>query len=96
MAHKLRGWKVDFTKKAQKDFQKLDPSIQLKVRDLFIEKILLSTDPFKFGKALSGPKKNLWCYRVGDYRIICNIQERTLTILTLTIGHRSNVYSEKL
>jgi mRNA interferase RelE/StbE len=89
-------WKVDFTKKAEKAFQKLDPSVQIKVRDFFLEKILLSKNPCHFGKPLVGAKKNLWRYRVGDYRIICDIQKHKLTILTLTIGHRSSVYSERL
>jgi mRNA interferase RelE/StbE len=93
-SHKA-SWKVDFTKKAEKAFQKLDPSVQIRIGDFFLEKILPSKNPFRLGKPLVGTKKNLWRYRVGHYRIICDIQKHEMTILTLTVGHRSDVYSEK-
>jgi mRNA interferase RelE/StbE len=56
-------------------------------------RVLPHPNPKALGKRLIG--KNLWRYRVGDYRIICNIQKHEMTILTLTVGHRSDVYSEK-
>jgi mRNA interferase RelE/StbE len=49
-------------------------------------------DPRQTGKALKGPLGDLWRYRVGDYRIICDIQDRVLIVLVLQIGNRREVY----
>jgi mRNA interferase RelE/StbE len=49
-------------------------------------------DPRELGKALRGPLGELWRYRVGDYRIICDIRDGVLTILVLQIGNRREVY----
>ena len=44
------------------------------------------------GKALAGDKKGLWRYRVGDYRVLCQINDGRLVILVIAIGHRNEVY----
>jgi mRNA interferase RelE/StbE len=44
------------------------------------------------GRALQGEKRGLWRYRVGDYRLICDIQDQKITILVLELGHRKDVY----
>jgi mRNA interferase RelE/StbE len=49
-------------------------------------------DPRALGKALSGPLGTLWRYRLGDYRIVCEIRHSALRILVIRIGHRSEVY----
>ncbi|WP_156422988.1 type II toxin-antitoxin system RelE family toxin [Amygdalobacter nucleatus] len=49
-------------------------------------------DPKLQGKALTGNLAGLWRYRVGDYRLICLIENHTLLILVLDIGHRRDVY----
>ena len=55
-------------------------------------RIASSDDPRSLGKALKGPLGDLWRYRVGDYRILCDIQYSVLTILVLQIGNRREVY----
>ena len=49
-------------------------------------------DPRMRGKALAGDKKGLWRYRVGDYRVLCQINDGRLVILVIAIGHRNEVY----
>ena len=50
-------------------------------------------NPRATGKALQGEFSGLWRYRVGDYRLICEIRENELVILVLEIGHRKNIYN---
>lgn len=59
----------------------------------WIEKKLVdSTDPRKHGKGLTGSLSGAWRYRIGNYRLIANIDDNTVTILILEIGHRKEIY----
>ena len=52
------------------------------------------TDPRAHGKALTANRSGLWRYRVGDYRLIAQIDDSAVTILMLEIGHRSSIYKQ--
>ena len=81
-----------YTEKAVKQLKKLDKSVLVMIK-AWIEKNLVGTsDPRRFGKALTGDKKGWWRYRVGDYRILADIQDDKLIILVIEVGHRSSVY----
>jgi mRNA interferase RelE/StbE len=56
------------------------------------ERVGESEDPRQSGKALKGPLGDLWRYRVGDFRILRDIQDGKLTVLVLQIGNRREVY----
>ena len=56
------------------------------------ERLLGSPDPRQIGKALAGELQGLIRYRVGDYRLICRLEDRVLTILVLEVGHRREIY----
>lgn len=84
-------WTVEFKNKASKSLQQLDKSIQIRIVD-FLNKLALQDNRRLQGKALTGQYTGLWRYRVGNYRIICNIQDNQLTILVLQLGHRKNIY----
>lgn len=56
------------------------------------KRVARSDDPRSLGKALSGPLGDLWRYRIGDCRIICDIQDGVLIVLVLQIGKRRDVY----
>jgi mRNA interferase RelE/StbE len=58
------------------------------------ERVAQSNTPRTLGGPLTGPLRQYWRYRTGDYRIICDIQDDGLTVLALKIAHRSKVYSE--
>ncbi len=56
------------------------------------ERIRLAENPRQWGKPLDGDKVGLWRYRVGDYRLICDIQDERITVLVIRVGHRKDVY----
>lgn len=82
--------KIVFTKKAKKDFEKLDRAIQKRIDNAIKEK--LEKDPHNHLLPLTGTFKGLLKFRVGDYRLICKTEAEKLIILVLTIHHRKEVY----
>ncbi|HEM4761345.1 TPA: type II toxin-antitoxin system RelE/ParE family toxin [Streptococcus suis] len=83
---------LEYSKKAQKQIKKLDRQIQ-RLLFAWIDKHLEGTDnPRANGKGLTGNLANEWRYRIGDYRLICDIQDDKLVILALEFGHRKDVY----
>lgn len=86
------SWIVRFDLKAAKELRKLDRTTQKRIIKYIDE--CLTTFPFDYGEELKGHLGGLRRYRIGDYRIICEIQEEIVTILVLKIGHRKNIYSK--
>ena len=83
---------VEYSKTAMNTIRKMDSSTSKLIRT-WIEKNLINTkNPRIKGKALTGDLKGLWHYRVGDYRILAEIQDDKIVILILDIGHRSKIY----
>lgn len=85
-------WRVEFTQDAAKDLRRLDHHVQRQIIRYLKERITTDESPHRFGKILRGDKQGLWRYRVGDYRIICFIEDDEQTVLVLRIAHRSRVY----
>ena len=86
------AWKIEFRPQAGKMLEKLDVTVQKRIRAYLKEKVAALPDPRTLGKALQGPLKGLWRYRVGDYRIICRIEDDRLVVLVVAVGHRKDVY----
>jgi mRNA interferase RelE/StbE len=84
------GYKVILSPEAAKAFKKLDKTIQQRIVVL-VDKIEASVNPRFSGKALKGNDKE-WRYRVGDYRLVCEIKDRELIVWLIRIGHRREVY----
>ena len=82
---------VIFADKARKEFLKLDKPIQKQIQT-FIVKLQGLEDPRSSGKALAGNLAGRWRYRVGDYRLVCEIDNEKIIITILRIGHRKNIY----
>ena len=85
-------WTINFDKYAFKSLSKIDKNAQTKILNFLKVDLLSLESPCQKGKALQGKFKGLWRYRVGDYRIICNIIDNELVIIAVEIGHRSRVY----
>lgn len=68
-------WKVRFNKKAAKEFDKIDRPIQKKVTVYISTHLIAIEDPRLFGHALKGNLKEFWRYRMGEYRLICHIDD---------------------
>ncbi|MCW6683070.1 type II toxin-antitoxin system RelE/ParE family toxin [Aerococcaceae bacterium NML160702] len=77
---------------ARKQIKKLDKHVGLMLANEMKKRLDGLSNPRQHGKALAGDKKGLWRYRVGAYRIICDIQDDKLIILALEVGHRKNIY----
>ncbi|MBO1265524.1 type II toxin-antitoxin system RelE/ParE family toxin [Proteiniclasticum sp. SCR006] len=86
------GYEVIYSKEAVKSLRKLDKG-QIKLIYSWIENNLVNTtNPRTNGKPLKGNLKEYWRYRVGEYRIIADIQDANITIVIVNIGHRRQVY----
>jgi mRNA interferase RelE/StbE len=85
-------WKVRFSKRAEKQFDKLDSQIRAQILLYFESRVVAEPDPRRLGKALSGELRGYWRYRIGDYRAICELRDHELVILVLVIGHRKEIY----
>lgn len=79
-------WTVEFDNRARKELRKLDPQTQDRILKWLRGTLATSEDPRRIGSALKGRMKGLWRYRVGDYRIISQIQEENILILVIRIG----------
>lgn len=86
-------WIIKYTESAQHQLKKLDKSVALRVLDYMDERVAVLVDPRAAGKNLVGPKLgSYWRYRVGDVRVICDIQDQEVLILVVEIGHRREIY----
>lgn len=85
-------YKIEFSNNALVSLKKLDKSVQTIILKWIKKNLIGSSDPKAHGKALVGNKRGFWRYRVGNYRLLCNINNDILTVLVLEIGHRSDVY----
>ena len=85
--------KVEFTEKSKKQFLKLDKPIKLQIPK-FITKLQEYENPRVTGKALVGNLAGFWKYRVGYYRLICQIRDDKLVIIIVDVGHRKDIYDE--
>jgi mRNA interferase RelE/StbE len=72
--------------------KKLDKSIQERVVSYLEKRILNNTNPRSLGDALKGRLDSYWRYRVGDYRVLCILENETVTVPVIQIGHRREIY----
>lgn len=85
-------WTIEYTATARKQLHKFDRQIAQRIDCFLQERVATLDQPQALGKALTGPLGGLWHYRVGDYRVVCDLQDAKLTVLVLRIGHRRQVY----
>ena len=86
------AWSIDYTETAKRQLRKLDKQSARRIVDYMDERIASRKKPRSAGKALTGPLGDLWRYRVGDFRVICDIQDDTLRVLVVRLGNRRNIY----
>ena len=84
---------VETTERFDREFKKLDRYTQRMIK-AWIEKNLVECEnPRLHGKGLTANRSGQWRYRIGDYRLICQINDNKLVILALSVGHRRAVYN---
>ncbi len=87
------AWTIEYAKSAQKNAKRLDPVIRKRIRQFLDERLATHENPHELGTALKGHALGgYWRYKVGDYRIICDIQDKRLVVLVVEIDHRKEIY----
>ena len=86
------AWTIEWDDRARKELKRLDRQTQREILRYFRERIATDDDPRRFGKSLRHELQGLWRYRVGDYRMICHIENEQVVVLVLAVAHRSTVY----
>lgn len=90
------AWTIKYTESSLRQLKKLDKPVAQRVLDYMDERIAVLTDPRAVGKNLVGPRiGSYWRYRIGDVRVICDLQDNALLILVVEVGHRREVYRTK-
>ncbi len=87
----MQHWKIEFEKNARDTLKKLDKPIRKQI-ERYLDRLSEIDDPRQRGEGLTGSRAGQWRYRVGDYRLICEIRDDVLVVLVLEIGHRSSIY----
>ena len=85
-------WTINYTSTAKTQLRKLDRPVAIRILDYMDQRVAVLDDPRTLGKGLSGRLSGLWRYRVGDCRVICEIQGSNVCILVVKIGNRREVY----
>ncbi|MGP1459234.1 MAG: type II toxin-antitoxin system RelE family toxin [Treponema sp.] len=86
-------YRVRTTARFDKDFKKLDRYVQRIIKAWIVKNLAYCENPRAHGKSLTENLKGLWRYRIGDYRLLCEIQDDNLVILALSVGHRRDIYN---
>ena len=87
------AWKIELSAQVGRELSKLDPQQSKRILKFLHERVAPLDNPRSIGQALQGSKLGeFWKYRVGDYRLICKIEDDRLVVLVLRIGHRREIY----
>lgn len=87
------AWIIKYTESSLRQLKRPDKPVAQRILDYMDERIASLDDPRAAGKSLVGPRiGSYWRYRVGDVRVICDIQDYALVILVVDVGHRREVY----
>lgn len=85
-------WRLEFSKRADKQLSKMDPGARRIVVAWLLKNIDGCADPRAHGKGLTANRSGQWRYRIGDYRVLCEIRDSDLVVLAIEIGHRREIY----
>lgn len=87
------AWRIEFETIADKELSKIDPQVRRRILRFLFDRVAFLEDPRSIGNALVGAEfGEYWKYRVGDYRIIANIDDKEIIITIVKIGNRKEVY----
>lgn len=83
------AWAVEFDPDAVKGLKKLDKQVQAHIMEFLRERLTRLANPRELGEALAGSKLgNYWKYRMGDWCIICDLQDQRIVVRVLRVGDR--------
>lgn len=88
------AWEIEITEGAKKQLDKLGHAEAKRVRDFLVKRLAPMQDPRQLGSALQGSRLgSYWRYCIGDFRVICDIQDHRLVVVVVRVGHRREIYS---
>ena len=88
------AWTIEYAGSVRKSVRRLDRQVQRRIRDFLELRLAGMEDPRQLGSPLRGSRhQNFWRYRVGDHRIIAEINDREIRILIVRIAHRRHIYN---
>lgn len=87
-------WKIEFSQEAIKQLNRLDKPVRERIFNWLIDRLDNCNNPRHFGEPLSANLSGLWRYRIGDYRVICQIDDTKIIVIVLNIGHRRDIYKK--
>lgn len=87
-------WRLEFSKRADKQLSKLNPGVARVIVAWLVKNIDGCDDPRAHGKGLTANRSGQWRYRIGDYRVLCEIRDSDLVVIAIEVGHRSTVYGK--
>jgi mRNA interferase RelE/StbE len=87
------AWSVELSPTALKQLHKLDQSVSRRVLRFLHQRLEKLDNPRQIGERLQGTLSEFWKYRVGDYRLICSLENDRFVVLVLRVGHRKEIYS---
>ena len=86
------AWAIEYTDTARRQLRKLDKTAARRILDYMDQRITPLEDARSLCKVLRGSLVELWRYRIGNYRVICELQDRQLRVLVVRVGGRKDVY----
>jgi len=86
------AWKIEFDPAARRELEKLDQSVSDRILKFLHERVAALDNPRRIGNRLQGTLRQFWKYRVGDYRLICSIEDDRLIVIVVRVGHRREIY----
>lgn len=89
----MKQYKLNTTERFEREFKKLDHYTKRMIKAWIDKNLSNCDDPRRQGKALVGNRKGQWRYRIGDYRLLCLIEDDKVVIQAVSVGHRRDVYS---
>jgi len=86
------AWTIEYADVARTQLRKLDKAASRRILNYMDQRVARLEDPRSAGKALRGPLGDFWRYRVGEYRVICELHDQTLRVLVVRVGNRKDVH----
>lgn len=86
------SYSIETTARFNKEFKKLDKYTQRMIKGWIEKNLVGEKNPRRHGKGLTANRSGQWRYRIGDYRLLCHIDDGKLIILALSVGHRREIY----
>lgn len=88
----MKGYEVEYSERAIRELKKMDKYTRQMIYSWIGKNLVGCENPRQHGKGLTANRSGQWRYRIGDYRLICQIDDGKLVILALSVGHRREVY----